>query len=1367
LTPFTKCGHRTRLRFEMSALADRQNPWLGLAAYGERECEFFFGRATETAELLRLVEDEPLVVLYGVSGLGKTSLVQAGLFPGLRAHEFLPVLLRLHHDDEPTVTQHIEETMVYVERTARDADVKSPERADTSATLWEYFHRRDAQFWNSRNRLLTPVLVFDQFEEFFTLGGETERRREQAAEFFQQLSDLIYNRPPASFREKLESGRIQASDFIFDPVPLRVGIALREDFLPQLSELRQGGFPTLLKSCLRLRPLSLEAARECIERPSPELLALSVAERLVRFLAGVETATSAPSPGPEVKSLSGSESVEPALLSVVCRELNAERIRRGLPQINADLLNLSQEQILAEFYERSWEGLATELRHFIEDELLTTGGFRDSRALDDALSYPGITQHDIAQLIDRRILHYQDRQDGPRRIELTHDLLCRVVRASRQLRKERDTARAAEEQRRREAEVAIEREAEIRGKLRRSRRLAAVFAGLLVMAVGFLIYGLHMRQAAQRKTEELSENHIKKLRSELQDPTAGDDKDAQDIIHTLEEYASQFRSSDVIQQRYAQSLALAAEILYQNGRLKEGLERAGEALKRVSKLEGPGISDDLLHLSNAEAHYAMGAGLFRTGHLREAREHFQTAAQLSAASTQASLTEDAARTYIQAELGLGDLEIDCYDLETATKHYEQVLTFVDTSHPKNAADASFGKVMALRGLGLVQTDDAEAQRQFDKAGKLLDQLIKNYPDKLRWQRLSSELTYLEGVSAQSLGQFTNAAQKLEYSVNTSTTLTNRNPNNLDWQFGLARSFLGSGILQKSLGLWKRSQEDFEQVTNLTWKIQQEQPDWLRSRYFHAVARYFLADLAQSRGYLTNTLSEFQKTRASLEDIAKQAPDYREVVRSIAVVTYNQALIHMKQEDYQESRDLCAQGLEELRPLEKGGTRNRLVLETCEYLHQLIGDAWLQEKKYPEAVSAYKEAADIRAEMVRTTSEPLRDDLMRLSDIHVLLGDALMQANEPAKASSDYDLAAETIQRALKAHPLDGGLLWQKSRIQWRVADMWFKQNDLARSFVALRGAVDTAKQGFSDDPLDLDLMRLLEFFHGWTTNNLYSVVRKGQPAANSQSEQATTDQSAELLPKIEKLVKEINPKELLFPNPHEFRNNRILVPKEPQNWALSPLMAGAWRTLVPREQRVEIERLVAALPDKRLTPERFLRVRMQRLNFYDDTTLFEAEIEQKNNGNGIVSYVRHGGKTVVLDGTSWWSRVETNDWPPKIDRVYQATAYLRFFVGSLQSENGRFMLIDRAEDIQWRPDATDEERADITRLIKPLIVQETRDGKWNASGTIQYADTIFYCLFRVFRDGRVEMSTDNPAAVKLPIIAERFTNGVRELVEPD
>src|SRR3954452_3007477 len=77
------------------AAIDEQNPWPGLGAFDEGAERFFHGRRNESAELRRLVLGAPLTVLFGASGLGKTSLVQAGLFPQLRKEHCLPVYVRL------------------------------------------------------------------------------------------------------------------------------------------------------------------------------------------------------------------------------------------------------------------------------------------------------------------------------------------------------------------------------------------------------------------------------------------------------------------------------------------------------------------------------------------------------------------------------------------------------------------------------------------------------------------------------------------------------------------------------------------------------------------------------------------------------------------------------------------------------------------------------------------------------------------------------------------------------------------------------------------------------------------------------------------------------------------------------------------------------------------------------------------------------------------------------------------------------------------------------------------------------------------------------------------------------------------------
>ena len=56
-----------------------------------------YSRGNEAAELFSLVKLNVLTVVFGKSGIGKTSLLNAGLFPLLRADKFLPVRMRLDY----------------------------------------------------------------------------------------------------------------------------------------------------------------------------------------------------------------------------------------------------------------------------------------------------------------------------------------------------------------------------------------------------------------------------------------------------------------------------------------------------------------------------------------------------------------------------------------------------------------------------------------------------------------------------------------------------------------------------------------------------------------------------------------------------------------------------------------------------------------------------------------------------------------------------------------------------------------------------------------------------------------------------------------------------------------------------------------------------------------------------------------------------------------------------------------------------------------------------------------------------------------------------------------------------------------------
>src|SRR5215468_7031119 len=456
-------------------LADAQHPWIGLTPFTESDREFFAGRGEEVDELLRLVRRGTLTLLYGVSGLGKTSLLQAGLFPALRAEDYLPVPIRLDYADG--ATPPAQQVLSAIAKASNEANVEAPVPLP-GETLWEYFHRESNHFWSPRNDLVTPFLVFDQFEECFTLGRETVGRERRGAAFTSELADLVENRPPAALRGDPQRARA----FSFKPRPLKVLLAMREDYLAELDRIRSQ-FPALGQNRLRLLPMGMPQAREVIDLGA-SLMAPGVEDRIVRFVAG--SAADADD---------GEITVAPALLSLVLQQLNERRLEQGAgAKITAELLNLQQKKIFEDFYLRTLKPLDPGVRTFIEDRLLTASGYRNSCALDDALSCPGVTQPVLDELVNSRLLAYEDRHHV-RRVEITHDVLAPVIRASRDNRITREALAKAERQK-----------AEARAKEQAARRQLAVVSILAIgafLAAALAAYAWYSAQEAKARALSL------------------------------------------------------------------------------------------------------------------------------------------------------------------------------------------------------------------------------------------------------------------------------------------------------------------------------------------------------------------------------------------------------------------------------------------------------------------------------------------------------------------------------------------------------------------------------------------------------------------------------------------------------------------------------------------------------------------------------------------------------------------------------------------------------------------------------------------------------------------------------------------------
>ena len=456
-----------------AAQLDGENPWPGLEAFEENARAFFYGRGREAESLLRHVLDSPVTVLYGRSGLGKTSLLRAGLFPLLRDRDFLPVYVRfeLKPGAAPLTRQLHQSVHDSIRAEVPDAMLPLDEES-----LWEYLHRADFELWSARNYPLTPVIVLDQFEELFTLG---ERVPDLVREFRNDLGDLAENRIPADLAARIEDDEAVAARFQLRSRNYKLLISLREDFLPELEGWRQL-IPALGRSRMRLLPLRAGEAFDAVHKPAAHLMTDALARRVVGIIAGEDLHHGRDTAGGRRRSSGddlGASDVEPALLSLFCRELNEERKRRGQPQFDEQLVEDAKGDILPNYYSSCVRDLPPRVADFIESELITEKGFRNSYAREDAVP-SRLTDDELARLIGSRLLRLEERY-GAERIELTHDVLTGVVREHRDRRRAEEERAASWRPASQQAELASRRARAPRAPASRRSRTAEAHAAAL------------------------------------------------------------------------------------------------------------------------------------------------------------------------------------------------------------------------------------------------------------------------------------------------------------------------------------------------------------------------------------------------------------------------------------------------------------------------------------------------------------------------------------------------------------------------------------------------------------------------------------------------------------------------------------------------------------------------------------------------------------------------------------------------------------------------------------------------------------------------------------------------------------------------
>jgi hypothetical protein len=484
------------------------NPWKGLNFYSEIDRNNFYGRDEEIQSLSLYITNNIQTILYGKSGIGKSSIIYAGVFPAARQAGLFPISIRFSHDEK---TNYIEQIRLAFERAGIGITERVPRIVGHEESLWEFMHRHS--FLDPvTDEPTRPLIVMDQFEEIFTLQKDEKKK----LAFFAELADLLNGVTPkyivdaqstsTSTEKKTKKGGFvldlgtsnedeAENDYINESL-FNLVFVIREDFLSYMERYTKF-IPVMKTNRYALLPLNEEQAADIIMKPQPGLVSKDVTKLIIQK---VTSRTDFELEGtPEIE-------VDAAVLSLFLSGLYRKKEEQGLQTITAELVNQAGEFIIRDFYMDSINGLSEHDIEVLEDELLTSDGRRNNVSKNDLIG-EGISEEAIKDLVENQKLLRQFSYQDDIRIEYMHDILCPVVSErieqrenakrmeAERLRQEEEQRRLlAEEQRKREAIEAkakadkerLEKEAiEIRSRV---KRRFAIFASLVVGIA--LLYGI-------------------------------------------------------------------------------------------------------------------------------------------------------------------------------------------------------------------------------------------------------------------------------------------------------------------------------------------------------------------------------------------------------------------------------------------------------------------------------------------------------------------------------------------------------------------------------------------------------------------------------------------------------------------------------------------------------------------------------------------------------------------------------------------------------------------------------------------------------------------------------------------------------------
>lgn len=367
-----------------------ENTFLGLQPYTEADAYRFKGRSEESQELFRLIIRNDYTVCYAESGEGKTSLLNAGVFPLLRQNMYFPIAITFTSDDYKRTPDSFD---AVIDRCIKDSITDYNEK--NKGINIEYrlcstdFQNFDCQmelqqrlskhsWWKLRNYkpqamglTFTPVFVFDQFEEVFNMPISIVWTNN----FFKWLEDVSADSCPDKIVNVVREiiGFNAAFPGIKENKDFKAVFSLRKEFIGELDYwgMQKCFIPSLKDNRYCLKALTYEGAKKVMTQQ--RCFNVGKVEQVLRYFVELYS--------PELEhTIKENLPVIPALLlSVVCNSW--EKSSKNFIDIDTSSVGLSLTKILENFYDETINAVVDELVRKVQKSTYLDDFYNDKTIL--------------------------------------------------------------------------------------------------------------------------------------------------------------------------------------------------------------------------------------------------------------------------------------------------------------------------------------------------------------------------------------------------------------------------------------------------------------------------------------------------------------------------------------------------------------------------------------------------------------------------------------------------------------------------------------------------------------------------------------------------------------------------------------------------------------------------------------------------------------------------------------------------------------------------------------------------------------------------------------------------------------------------